>query len=183
MQLPSRRIMRCNKCKKVGHLAHDCRGAAVNTNTQRGVTCYECRVQGHYKKDCPKLRNKNQGNQAGNGNAMARAYVVGTVWTNPNSNVVMGTFLLNNHYASILFDTGADRSFVSATFSSLMIIKAEDKAEEKRLEDVPIVQDFPNVFPEDLSGIPPARQVEFQINLVPGVALVARAPFRLPLFR
>ncbi|GKD74467.1 putative reverse transcriptase domain-containing protein [Tanacetum coccineum] len=46
--------------------------------------------------------------------------------------------------------------------------KAEDKSEEKRLEDVPIVQDFPEVFPEDLSGIPPTRQVEFQINLVPG---------------
>ncbi|GKE62790.1 putative reverse transcriptase domain-containing protein [Tanacetum coccineum] len=46
--------------------------------------------------------------------------------------------------------------------------KAEDKSEEKRLEDVPIVRDFPEVFPEDLSGIPPARQVEFQIDLIPG---------------
>ncbi|GKB79111.1 putative reverse transcriptase domain-containing protein, partial [Tanacetum coccineum] len=292
---------RCNKCKKVGHLAHDCRGAAANTNTQRGVTCYECGVQGHYKKDCPKLRNKNQGNQAGNGNAVARAYVVGTAGTNPNSNVVTGMFLLNNRYASILFDTGADRSFVSTAFSSLIDIipttldhgydveladgkiievntlirgctlnflnhpfnidlmpvelgsfdviigmdwltkyhvvivcdeklvrvpfgneilifrgdgsnnghesrlniisctktqkyllkgfqvflahitakKAEDKSEEKRLEDVPIVRDFPEVFPEDLPGIPPARQVEFQIDLVPGAAPVARAPYRL----
>ncbi|GKG28519.1 hypothetical protein Tco_0406846, partial [Tanacetum coccineum] len=47
------------------------------------------------------------------------------------------------------------------------------------LEDVPIVQDFPKVFPEDLSGLPPTRQVEFQINLVPGAAPVARAPYRL----
>ncbi|GKD76864.1 putative reverse transcriptase domain-containing protein, partial [Tanacetum coccineum] len=52
-------------------------------------------------------------------------------------------------------------------------------SEGKRLEDVPIVRDFPEVFPEDLSGIPPARQVEFQIDLVPGAAPVARAPFRL----
>ncbi|GJW31905.1 putative reverse transcriptase domain-containing protein [Tanacetum coccineum] len=44
----------------------------------------------------------------------------------------------------------------------------KDKSEEKRLEDVPIVRDFPEVFPEDLPGIPPARQVEFQIELVPG---------------
>ncbi|GKE88200.1 putative reverse transcriptase domain-containing protein, partial [Tanacetum coccineum] len=51
-----------------------------------------------------------------------RAYVVGTAGTNPNSNVVMGTFLLNNRYASILFDTGADRSFVSTAFSSLIDI-------------------------------------------------------------
>ncbi|GJT67346.1 putative reverse transcriptase domain-containing protein, partial [Tanacetum coccineum] len=66
--------------------------------------------------------NKNQGNQAGNGNAVARAYAVGTAGTNPNSNVVIGTFLLNNRYALILFDTGADRSFVSTAFSSLIDI-------------------------------------------------------------
>ncbi|GJR65600.1 putative reverse transcriptase domain-containing protein [Tanacetum coccineum] len=55
----------------------------------------------------------------------------------------------------------------------------EDKSDKKRLEDVPIVRDFPKVFPEDLSGLPPTRQVEFQIDLMPGVAPVARAPYRL----
>ncbi|GJV80616.1 hypothetical protein Tco_1516486 [Tanacetum coccineum] len=55
----------------------------------------------------------------------------------------------------------------------------EDKSEKKRLEDVPIVQDFPEVFPKDLPGLPPTRQVEFQIDLVPGAAPVARAPYRL----
>ncbi|GJT77241.1 putative reverse transcriptase domain-containing protein [Tanacetum coccineum] len=206
-------------------------------------------IRGHFKKDCPKLKNRNKGNQAGVGNVMAKAYAVGAAGTNPNANVVTGTFLLNNHYASILFDTGADRSFVSTAFSSLIDVilitldygvdavivcaekivhipfgneilivrgdgssyehgsrlniisctkthkyllkgcqvflahvttkKAEDKSEEKRLEDVPIVRDFPEVFPEDLPGIPPARQVEFQIDLIPGVAPVARAPYRL----
>ncbi|GJR64254.1 putative reverse transcriptase domain-containing protein [Tanacetum coccineum] len=57
--------------------------------------------------------------------------------------------------------------------------KAEDKSKEKQLEEVPIVQDFPEVFPEDLPGIPPTRQVEFQIDLIPGAAPVARAPYRL----
>ncbi|GJV66615.1 hypothetical protein Tco_1482124 [Tanacetum coccineum] len=57
--------------------------------------------------------------------------------------------------------------------------KDEDKSEEKRLEDVPIVRDFTKVFPEDLPGIPPTQQVEFQIDLVPGVAPIARAPYRL----
>ncbi|GJS96111.1 putative reverse transcriptase domain-containing protein [Tanacetum coccineum] len=57
--------------------------------------------------------------------------------------------------------------------------EVEDKSEEKRLEDVQIVQDFPEVFPEDLPGLPPTRQVEFQIDLVPGAAPVARAPYRL----
>ncbi|GJX31132.1 putative reverse transcriptase domain-containing protein [Tanacetum coccineum] len=57
--------------------------------------------------------------------------------------------------------------------------EVEDKSKEKRLEDVQIVQDFPEVFPEDLPGLPPTRQVEFQIDLVPGAAPVARAPYRL----
>ncbi|GJY25548.1 putative reverse transcriptase domain-containing protein [Tanacetum coccineum] len=57
--------------------------------------------------------------------------------------------------------------------------EVEDKSEKKRLEDVLIVQDFPDVFPEDLLGLPSTRQVEFQIYLVPGAAPVARAPYRL----
>ncbi|GKF73793.1 hypothetical protein Tco_0220125 [Tanacetum coccineum] len=57
--------------------------------------------------------------------------------------------------------------------------EVEDKSEKKRLEDVPIVRDFPKVFPEDLLGLPPTRQVEFQIDLVPVAAPIARAPYRL----
>ncbi|GJR64782.1 putative reverse transcriptase domain-containing protein [Tanacetum coccineum] len=242
-----------------GHLAHDCRSSGPNNNnnnrgnsraTQNAVTCYECGVQGHIKRDCPKLKNGNRGNQRGNDNAPAKVYVVGNAGTNPDSNVVTGTFLLNDRYASILFDTGADRSFVSTTFSSLIDITpttldhysdveladekiigintiirgctlnllnhpfninlmpvelgsfdvivemdwlakyhavidyakkigTEDRLGEKRLEDVPIVRDFPEVFPEELPGLPPTRQVELQIDLMPGAAPVARAPYRL----
>nr|GFB80531.1 putative reverse transcriptase domain-containing protein [Tanacetum cinerariifolium] len=57
--------------------------------------------------------------------------------------------------------------------------EAKDKSKGKRLEDVPIVRDFPEVFPKDLSGIPPTRQVEFQIDLVPGDAPIAWVPYRL----
>ncbi|GKF05686.1 hypothetical protein Tco_0036354, partial [Tanacetum coccineum] len=57
------------------------------------------------------------------------------------------------------------------------IKEIEDKSEKKRLEDVPIIRDFPKVFPEDLSGLPPTQQVEFQIDLIPGDAPVARAPY------
>ncbi|GKA07553.1 reverse transcriptase domain-containing protein [Tanacetum coccineum] len=84
---------------------------------------FECGAQGHFKKDCPKLKNNNnRGNQAGNAKAQAKVYAVGNAGANPDNNVVTGTFLLNNRYASILFDTGVDRSFVSTAFSSRIII-------------------------------------------------------------
>nr|GEW40783.1 putative reverse transcriptase domain-containing protein [Tanacetum cinerariifolium] len=57
--------------------------------------------------------------------------------------------------------------------------ETEDKSEKRRLEDVPIVRDFPEVFHEDLSDLPPTRQVEFQIDLIPGAAPIARVPYRL----
>ncbi|GJU19211.1 reverse transcriptase domain-containing protein, partial [Tanacetum coccineum] len=117
---------KCHKCNRVGHLARDCRSTAnANTaNNQRGTragqkpTCYECGAQGHFKRECPKLKNNNRGNQGGNDNALAKVYAVGRAGTNPDSNIVTGTFLLNNRYTSVLFNTGADRSFVSTAFSS-----------------------------------------------------------------
>ncbi|GJW78700.1 putative reverse transcriptase domain-containing protein [Tanacetum coccineum] len=118
---------KCYKCNKFGHLGRNCRSpASVNpgsnqrgNGTGQGPTCFECGVRGHFKTDCPKLKNNNnRGNQVRNANAPAKVYAVGHAGTNPDSNVVTGTFLLNNRYASILFDTGADRSFVSTTFSS-----------------------------------------------------------------
>ncbi|GKA86938.1 putative reverse transcriptase domain-containing protein [Tanacetum coccineum] len=84
--------------------------------------CANCKRTGHFKINCPKLKNINQGNQDDNGNAVATAYDVGNAGKNLDSNVVTGTFLLNNRYAFILFDTGANRSFVSAAFSSLIDI-------------------------------------------------------------
>nr|GFC15849.1 putative reverse transcriptase domain-containing protein [Tanacetum cinerariifolium] len=204
---------------RVGHLTKDCRSRPANNNNhnnnnQQGNGCFKCRAQGHFKRNCSKLKNNDCGNQAGNDRAP--------------DNVVVGTFLLNNHCASILFDTGADKSFISTAFSSLININPstldcsydvelangqivrlnlisctktrkyllkgypvflanittktiKDKSKEKQLEDVPIVRDFSEVFPEDLPGLPPTRQVEFQIDLIPGAAPVARAPFRLAL--
>ncbi|GJZ09570.1 putative reverse transcriptase domain-containing protein [Tanacetum coccineum] len=294
---------KCGNCKRYGHATNDCRVNTNNNNNnnnnknQKARTCYECGNNGHIKKNCPKL--KNRGNSNGNGTAQGRAYALGGRDASPDSNVITGTFLLNNRYATILFDTGADRSFVSNTFSALINItpttleshydieladgkiigvktiirgftlnfmnhpfnidlmpvplgsfdviigmdwltkyhgviiydekivrvpfrgemlifqgngnnqreksrlniisctkaqeylskgcdvflahitmkEAKDKSEGKRLEDVPIVRDFP----EDLPGISPARQVEFQIDLVPGAAPVAWAPYRLAL--
>nr|GEU72200.1 putative reverse transcriptase domain-containing protein [Tanacetum cinerariifolium] len=207
---------KCHKCNKVGHLARDCR-SSDNTNVAnaqkdnreipKGNGCFECGSPGHFKKDCPKLKNKNEGSV----NAQGWMYAVGNAEKKENasrdldSNVITGTFLLNNRYASILFDTDADRRFISTEFSSLIDIvptplgnsydveladgkivriflaqifakKEEDKSEGKKLKDVPTVRDFPEVFPEDMSGLPLARPVEFYIDLIPGSAPIARAP-------
>ncbi|GJR88893.1 hypothetical protein Tco_0212904 [Tanacetum coccineum] len=62
---------------------------------------------------------------------------------------------------------------------TLIIRVMEKKSDEKRLEDIPVIKKFPEVFPEDLPGLPPVRQVEFQIDLILGAAPIARAPYRL----
>nr|GFA04534.1 hypothetical protein [Tanacetum cinerariifolium] len=292
--------LKCRNCNRIGHFTYDCRNTTNtnNANNQRGTglgqktACYECGVQRYFKRECPKLKNNNNhGNQGGRNNVAARVYTVGRAGTDPDANVMTGTFLLNNRYASVLFDTGADRSFVSTTFSTqiniapstldhcydveladgriiglntilrgctlnllnhpfnidllpvelgsfnaiigmdwlakyqavripwgnktliiygdgsnqgnatrlsinsctktekyimkgfpiflahITVKEVEDKSEKKRLEDVPIVRNFPEVFPEELPGLPPTRLVEFQIDLVPGAAPVM--PFGL----
>ncbi|GJZ85824.1 putative reverse transcriptase domain-containing protein [Tanacetum coccineum] len=69
--------------------------------------------------------------------------------------------------------------YISRGCQVFMIQVMEKKADEKRLEDISVVKEFPDVFPEDLPGIPPIRQVEFQIDLIPGAAPIARTPYRL----
>ncbi|KAF5817538.1 putative nucleotidyltransferase, Ribonuclease H [Helianthus annuus] len=63
--------------------------------------------------------------------------------------------------------------------TAILPLVTDASAKEKRLEDIPVVREFPQVFPDDLPGLPPHRQVEFQIELAPGAALIARAPYRL----
>ncbi|GKD48590.1 putative reverse transcriptase domain-containing protein [Tanacetum coccineum] len=120
--------VKCTNRKKVGHMARDCKTVVAPQTprapvaNQRVVTYFGCGGQGHFKSDFPKLKNQNHENKAGNNDARGRAYALRGGDGNPDSNVVTGTFLLNNHYAYILFDSGADRSFVSTTFSALIDI-------------------------------------------------------------
>ncbi|GKE06637.1 hypothetical protein Tco_1398655 [Tanacetum coccineum] len=53
------------------------------------------------------------------------------------------------------------------------------KVNESKLEDIPVVREFPGMFPKDLSGLPPSREVEFRIDLIPGVMPVSKSPYRL----
>ncbi|GKD25343.1 putative reverse transcriptase domain-containing protein [Tanacetum coccineum] len=73
-------------------------------------------------KDCPKVKNQNRGNKARVPDARGKAYILGGGDANPGSNTVMGMFLLKDHHAYMLFDSGADRSFVTNTFSALLDI-------------------------------------------------------------
>ncbi|GJY96141.1 reverse transcriptase domain-containing protein [Tanacetum coccineum] len=208
---------------------------AAGDNFLQNVTCYGCGEKGHYRHKCPKGRNQP------NDGARARAYVV-VENAQHNPNVVNGRFLLNDHYASILFDSGTEKSFVSTEFTpfinitpatldtsyeveladgkvvstntvlrgctlalynhcfkidllptrlgSFDVIVGEGpekdlkllsciKADEKKLDDIRIVRDFPEVFPDDLSGLPPVHEIEFRIDLIPGALPVVKSPYRL----
>ncbi|GKA80732.1 hypothetical protein Tco_0787424 [Tanacetum coccineum] len=228
---------------------------ARNPIAARGA-CFECGGTDHYKAACPMLNRApgqrgNRPNQVlavdggqGHGNngnqARGRAFMPGAEEAHQDPNIVMGTFTLNNHYATTLFDSGADYIFVSTTFIPLLDIepsslgftyeikiasgqlveinklsrhKAEiichekvvriplpneamlrvlaerleekvrhlmsSKAEEHKLKDIIVVRNLSEVFPDDLSGLPPSREIEFRIDLFPGAMPAVKSPYRL----
>ncbi|GJU42000.1 putative reverse transcriptase domain-containing protein [Tanacetum coccineum] len=111
--------IKCHKCGKVGHKSRYYKEKSVATcvNAQPVWTCYDCGEQGHTRNRClKKVKQEEVGEVRG------RAYAIKDVEPK-GPNVVTGTFLLNNRYASVLFDSGSDRSFVNTRFSSLLDIK------------------------------------------------------------
>nr|GEV14653.1 putative reverse transcriptase domain-containing protein [Tanacetum cinerariifolium] len=120
------------------------------------------------------------GAHIGNGETRGRDYALGGGQTNKDSNVVTGTFLFNNRYTSMLFDSGAESSSVSTTFSSLINIAPSTLAVSYAVELANgRVIGFDTIIWGYLPGLPPTRQVEFQIDLVLSVALVASSSYRL----
>ncbi|GJY33532.1 putative reverse transcriptase domain-containing protein [Tanacetum coccineum] len=224
--------------------------AKGNGASPKGNGCFECGALGHFKRDCPTLKNKDEGN----GNAQGWVYAVGNAEKRGNASGNLDSICclcslidivptpLDNSYDVKLADgkkvgidtiiRGCTLNFLDHPFhidlmpvelgsfddiivpygnetltfcgnkssnereSWLAVIsyskaqeymakgcqvflaqisakKEEDKSEGKQIKDVPIVRDFPEVFPEDLPGLPPARSVEFQIDLIPGAAPIA----------
>ncbi|GJV07350.1 putative reverse transcriptase domain-containing protein [Tanacetum coccineum] len=267
----------CYNCRNAGHKAKDCRAPlhpnkCPNNGNQGGGN--QIRVN---QPNPQNNQRQNQGNPKGNSQALTstqggrralgRVYSLCAEAAVKDDNVVNGTFLINNVYALVLFDTGADRSFVSYAFSKyidippttldtnysveladgkslttntilrgctlnlqnhlfkidllpielgsfdvivgmdwmakhhaevmcyekyirvpygndMLIVQGERSGvkNESRLEVISSIRtqkDFPEVFPKDLLGLPPTRQVEFHIELIPGATPVARAPYRL----
>ncbi|GJS91945.1 putative reverse transcriptase domain-containing protein [Tanacetum coccineum] len=135
----------CTNCNRFGHLAKDCKVGprVVNPPNARNLTaacgaCFECSGMDHYKAACPRLNRASRPggnllNQAmiveggqGCGNngdqARGRAFMMGAWEARQDPNIVTGTFTLDNHYATTLFDSGADYSFVSTTFMPMLDI-------------------------------------------------------------
>nr|GEZ45658.1 reverse transcriptase domain-containing protein [Tanacetum cinerariifolium] len=174
----------CNKCKlhPEGLCTIRC------GNCKKGIFCSECERPGNFRRDCPKLRNQNRGSQTRNktgnktGGLLGHPFDIDLMPVELGSfKIIIGMDLLAKYHALIVCDEKVIRIPYGNEVYLVQVTskKAEDKSEEKRLEDVPIVREFLEVFPEDLPRLPPARQVEFQIDLVPGAAPVARAPYQL----
>nr|GEU30951.1 putative reverse transcriptase domain-containing protein [Tanacetum cinerariifolium] len=214
--------LKCHKCGKVGHQLKYCKekNVAMGANALPISTCYDCSEQGHTRNRCPKKVKQEEVREV-----RGRAYAIKDALPK-GPNVVTSTFLLNNRYSFVLFDSGFDRSFMDTRFmnhvfeidlmpielgtfdiiigmdwlvkhdviivygervvripygNKMLIVESdkEDKIKEKRLEDVPIIRDFPDVFHEEFPGLPQPRKVELCITLVPEAAPVTHALYRL----
>ncbi|GJY68002.1 putative reverse transcriptase domain-containing protein [Tanacetum coccineum] len=170
---------KCHKCNKVGHFARDCKSSS-NTNVAnthkgngtapRGNGCFKCGAPGHFKRDCSKLKNKDRGNRNAQGwvYAVRNAEKRGNASGDPDSNVIMdhpfNIDLLPVELGSFDVIIGMDWL---RRYHAMIIC-------DEKLVQIPYGNETLT-----FRGLPPTRPVEFQIDLIPGAAPVARAPYRL----
>nr|GEU37450.1 retrotransposon protein, putative, Ty3-gypsy subclass [Tanacetum cinerariifolium] len=166
---------KCSRCNKLGHQEKDCRVRipATGGNTLQDVTCFGCEEKGHFRHKCPKR--KNQQNEG----ARARAYVV---VKNPqqNLNVVTGGFdviigmdWLSYHRAVIVYyDKIVHIPLLNGEILKIQVERPKKdpkllpciKADEKRLDDIRTIRDFLEVFLDELTCLPPVREIKFVGN-------------------
>ncbi|GKC21092.1 putative reverse transcriptase domain-containing protein, partial [Tanacetum coccineum] len=177
--------IKCHKCGKVGYKSRYCKEKSIDTgpNAQPVWTCYDCGEQGNTRNRCPKKVKQEE-----TGEVRGRAYAIKDAEPQ-GPNVVTSMFLLNNCYAYVLFDSGFDRSFVDTRFSSMLDIDPVKIHTNYEHDSVIICSEKVVHIPygnktltvesdKGMSRLKP-RQVQFRIDLVPGVAPIARAPYHL----
>ncbi|GKC96694.1 putative reverse transcriptase domain-containing protein [Tanacetum coccineum] len=153
---PGGPYLTCFSCNLPGHVAKDCRSVPRNVNPANARnppvrTCYECGSTDHGR--------GNQGNQARD-----RAFMLRAEEARQDPNIVTGGKVLR-----VLGERPEEKARL------LMSVKTSDKKQE----EIVVVRDFLDVFLDDLSGLPPVREIEFWIELIPGTMPVAKSPYRL----
>ncbi|GJZ05706.1 reverse transcriptase domain-containing protein, partial [Tanacetum coccineum] len=143
-------IVKCNTCNKVGHLTKNCKnkGPATGSNLLPvTVTCHACGEKGHYANQCRKTTNNN---------AQGRAYMLRdrNATKTRTFDVVIGMDWLSKYHARIICDEKVIH---------IPIKVMEKKSDEKRLEDIPVVREFPEVFPKDLPGATPVPRAPYRL--------------------
>nr|GFB71129.1 reverse transcriptase domain-containing protein [Tanacetum cinerariifolium] len=214
----------CFNCNRPGHLAKECRAMPRNVNHVNAKNptvkaCYECGSTDHVRLAClilnraqaPEGNSPNQvvANNGGQGHgnqgnqARVRAFMLGEKEARQDPKIVTDTFTLNDHFATTLFDSGADYSFVSTTFIPMLGIEPselgfryETEIVSRQLVEIDKVikscklEIEGHVFDIDLIlfghgsfdviiGLPPVREIEFRIELIPRVVPIAKSPYRL----
>nr|GFA25607.1 putative reverse transcriptase domain-containing protein [Tanacetum cinerariifolium] len=181
--------IKCHRGGKAGHKIMYCKekNVATGANALPIPTCYNCGEQGaSYEVELADERVVNT-------NTVLKGYtlnLVNYIFEIDLMSIELGTFnviidmdWLVKHDVVIV----CGEKVVRIPYGNKMLIVESDKgvsrlkrkSKDKQMEDVPVIYDFPEVFLEELPGLPPPRQIEFRIDLVPGAAPVARAPYRL----
>ncbi|KAL8104423.1 hypothetical protein AgCh_028583 [Apium graveolens] len=161
---------RCYLCDQIGHIANSC--------TRPKVTCFQCGKVGHMKWDCPTLKPPASGmsRAASNRPPAARTFNMTVQDAVRNTDMIAGMDWLSSNGAQI--DCEQKKVKIRVQNDKEVVFKDTQK-EVPNIQNIPIVNEFEDVFPENLPGLPPDREIEFAIELAPGMAPVSKAPYRL----